>query len=202
MFDEKTLSLWTNVYFGSLILAAIAGAISIAAGFIQNRISSTILDKMKENVATANNSAAHANERAAEAELRSKELEIQLEKLRLAVAERFIPKFVAEALQSELQKYRNKKATILCSESSSDEPLQFSQKLYQLFQTSGWNTEFKNQHNTRIPPPRGIVVSANGEANREIAEYIHNQFVQLGYLISLNVQQTGESDITVLVLAK
>ena len=74
MFEEKTLNIWSNIYFASLIIAAIAGAISIAAGFIQNRLSSAILDKMKSSVAVANETAAKANLRAAEVEKQNIEL--------------------------------------------------------------------------------------------------------------------------------
>ncbi len=194
-FGEKTMNIWSNIYYTSLVVAAIAGAVSIASGFIQYKINGKILTKMQENVAVANSNAASS-------ELKSKELDIQLKKLRLAVADRFIPQFIADTLVPELQKYKNKSVMVLCGESSTHEPLNFSQKLYQLFQASEWTSNLVNQHNTRVPPPRGIVIHATGEANGKIAEFIHNQFKQLGYLISINIQETGQHDITIQVLAK
>ena len=154
------------------------------------------------NAANASKNAAGANERAAAAELQSKELEIQLAKLRLAVADRFIPQFVADALIPELRKYDKKIVLVLCGESSTHEPLNFSGSLHQLFQDSGWTSTLVNQQNIRVPPPRGINIIATGKANKEIAEFIHNQFSPLGYLTTVIIQETGQADITIQVLAK
>lgn len=200
--EESRKRMWSNIYFTSLVIAAIAGAISIASGFILHKMNEKSSQTMEENIATANNSAAKSNERAANAELQSKELEIQLAKLRLAVANRFIPQFVAKALIPELKKYTNKSVIILCGESSTDEPFIFSKHLHQLFQSAGWTSKLVNQQNVRIPPPRGINIIATGEANRVIAEFVNNQFEPLGYLTSVRIQASGQSDITIQVLAK
>jgi len=202
MSEENTMNIWSNIYFTALVIAALAGVISIISGYIQHKLDEKLIRKMQANIAVANDSAAQSNERAANAELRSRELEIQLKKLRLAVADRFIPQFVTDALVPELQKYTNKSVIILVSVSSSHEPRVFSQDLHLLFQTSGWNSNLVNEQSVRVPPPRGIDIFATGEANKEIAEFIHNQFEQLGYLASVEVQETGQFDITIQVFAK
>lgn len=164
-------------------------------------IANATAETAKKEAAVANQKTAELNERAALAEVRSKELEIQLEKLTLATADRFIPKYVADILIPELKKYSNKKAIIFVG-LANHEPLDFSRKLYDLFKSANWDAAIIEQRNVIYPPPRGIIITANGEENSQIAKHLFAAFSQLGYIVSEQFESVAGADIEIRVLAK
>lgn len=51
MFEKKTINIWSNIYFISLLIAALAGAASLVSGYIQHKINTKISMRAQENIA-------------------------------------------------------------------------------------------------------------------------------------------------------
>lgn len=155
----------------------------------------------KKDAALALENAAKSNERANNAELKSKQLEIELLKLKLAVSNRFIPANVFGILSSELKKFQNKKALILCAISNNKEPEELSNKFHDLFKSANWKSEIINQRNVIIPAPTGIKFIATGESNKMIAELFYKQFSDLGYECVFIYEKSNQADLIIQVNA-
>lgn len=184
-------------------IASIVGiAITFIAGIflIIYNIDATKIRDVK--IALANENAAKSNERAAKAELQSKELQLKLETLKLAVADRFIPSYIYDDLLDKLNKYNNKKFIIYCVIANTDEPLLFAKVLYKLFESANWSGNIIENHNVIIPAPRGLIITAFGESNNNIAKYIYEQFSSLGYISFHKFHEQNQVDLRIDVFAK
>jgi len=159
-------------------------------------------ESAKKDAALATENAAKSNEKAANAELKSKQLEMELIKLRLSVSDRFVPVNVFSSISSKLKQYTNKKALVLCAISNDKEPIEFSNKLKQMFVASNWNCEVINQNNVRIPAPTGFYIFVDSK-NKEIGDLFYKEFKDIGYECYLNLQENNSgNDITIQIWSK
>lgn len=154
------------------------------------------------DAATANMRAAELNHRATEAELRSKELEKELLKLRLDVADRFLPDYVAEALKTQLGKVGHKTVLINCGIANDGEPLEFSNKLNILFSSIGWQSQVRQLNNTMFPPPTGMVIICSGIENGAIARFIRGQMASIGYQCDIREVKSHPVDLEFVIYAR
>lgn len=141
------------------------------------------------------------NEKATNAELRSKELEMELLKLRLAVGDRYLPENIIITLKNEFKKYPNKKVLIFCSIANNSEPLNFSNKLNDFFNSIGWHSKIIEQNNISIPAPTGINIIGLGESNKKITQIIMEQFTSLNYNCRLYFDNPSEVDLIIQIFA-
>lgn len=160
-------------------------------------------ESAKRDAAIANEKAALSNEKAAKAELKSKELELELMKLRLAVADRFIPEFTKSTLGGKLAGFPNKKIRIVCAISNNAEPMNFSRKLNDFFNSIGWNVSLINQSNLIIPAPTGFKIFVLGKKNKNIADIIFEAFRDINYECEIHqVEEDLNTDLIIQVWGK
>src|SRR6266480_2451658 len=132
-----SLEFWNSVIVWTIAIAAVAGAISVAAGFVAGivgyRLSDVTQKATEAQVAEANARAEAAKLQSAEANARAAEAKLALEKYK---APRSIDATALADIKDALQKYAGQEYQITTFWDLK-EPLAFSEQLHQALQQAG-----------------------------------------------------------------
>lgn len=157
--EETTLKIWSNIYFTALVIAALAGAISIAAGFIQNKLNNAMSEKLKSSVAVANEEAAKANLLAAEAKL-------ELAKFR---APRTLSNEQQKRIFDKVKKFPGTTFTVT-TYPGEPEAVEFSNTISNILVKAGWRLNPNNSKGSLLGSASGLVVVAGKQAGDKAIE--------------------------------
>jgi hypothetical protein len=133
-----SVEFWNSVIVWTIAIAAVAGAISVAPGFVAGivgyRLSDVTQKATEAQVAEANARAEAAKLQSAEANARAAEAKLALEKYK---APRSIDATALANIRDALQKYAGQEYQITTFWDLK-EPLAFSEQLHQTLQQAGW----------------------------------------------------------------
>ncbi len=91
---------------------------------------------------------------------------------------------------------------IYCSIANNSEPLDFSNKLNNFFNSIGWHSQIIQQNNISIPAPTGMDIIAFGESNKKSTQIIFVQFKSLNYKCNLFFDDLGQADLVIRIFAQ
>jgi hypothetical protein len=133
-----SLEFWNSVIVWTIAIAAVAGAISIAASFIAGivgyRLSDITQKATEAQIAEANTRAEAAKLQSAEANARAAEANLALEKYK---APRSIDAAALGVIKDALQEFAGQEYQVTTFWDQK-EPLAFSEQLHQALQRAGW----------------------------------------------------------------
>lgn len=190
--------MWSNIYFTSLIIAAIAGAVSIISGYIQHKNDSESLINTQKAVAVA-------NKRAKEIEKENIKLRSGLASLEkeatdskskyLEILERFSPRALSEEQKQKFVAFMSDKTKgkVEIRLQNDPESYAFAQEIEQMLKESGCET---NLEIILIPGSfRGLRFSVKSESEPPShAGVLQHAFKEIGYFIEAQVDGKLEPD--------